>query len=157
MHSDCIIPVIIPPGPKSTACSGLWRLWNPGGDTSPLASPPPFLTPLSCPVLSHFSPHFILSPLHSLHILLFSSQSSAPSSSLPSTSHPGASPPLGTKPSSIRLRFYFLQDETGPSADASLNIPSGRRDDTCFLEERRAGCLDYSPEKLQNLGHFKLT
>ena len=46
---------------------------------SPLASPPPFLTPLSWPVLSHFSLHFILFPLHSLHILLFSSQSSPPS------------------------------------------------------------------------------
>ena len=156
MRSDCIIPVIIPPGPKSTACSALAPVESRRRHESTcLPSSIPY-TP-SWPVLSHFSPHFILSPLHSLHILLFSSQSSAPSSSLPSTSHPGASPPLGAKPSSIRLRFYFLQDETGPSADASLNIPSGRTDDTCFLEERRAGRLDYSPEKLQNLGHFKLT
>lgn len=109
---------------------------------------------LSCPTSLHISfyLHFILSTsFFSHHSPLL------PPLSLPSTSHPGASPPLEAKPSSIHLCFYFLQDETGPSADAFLNIPSGRRDDTCFIEERRAGCLDYSPEKLQNLGHFKLT
>lgn len=104
-----------------------------------------------------------LSPIHSFYIPLSSWQ---PFPSFPSPSQFCMPWDLISTLSkvSFSLHFCFLQDEIGLSISRTLrhvlehlirDVHRGMIHS--FIEERRSGYLDHSSEKLQNLGHFKLT